>query len=93
MIEYISIFLFTFIVIWRYFTRKYSNKIDDLLLRIEDLVIEKYRSRRDIVVLLEKVGEYADEISNKEKTIRELEENVENFQRQIRQKRIRTENS
>jgi uncharacterized protein Yka (UPF0111/DUF47 family) len=80
-------------VIWRYFTRKYSNKIDDLLLRIEDLVIEKYRSRRDIVVLLEKVGEYADEISKKEKTIRELEENVENFQRQIRQKRIRTENS
>jgi SMC interacting uncharacterized protein involved in chromosome segregation len=64
-----------------------------LLLRIEDLVIEKYRSRRDIVVLLEKVGEYADEISKKEKTIRELEENVENFQRQIRQKRIRTENS
>ena len=91
MIEYIAIFMFNFLVIWWYFMRKYNNKVEDLFLRIEDLIIEKYRLRKDIVQLLEKITYYSDEISKKDTTIMELSEKNDDLQRQLRQKRSRTE--
>lgn len=91
MLEYFAIFSFAFLGNWWYFTHKYNSKVNDLVERIEDLIVEKHRLRKDIVGLLGKIGEHAEEVSQRERTIRGLEEKIEDLQRISRQKRVRSE--
>lgn len=84
------IFMFTYIWNLWYFTRKYNNKIEDLLCKIEDLIIEKHRARKDIVSLLATLSEQKIEISYKDEKISELENRIYSIQTGVR-KRARAE--
>lgn len=82
--------LFVFIFVRWYFEHKYGRKIESLLDRIEDLIIEKHRSKKDIVGLLATVGEQSVEIATKNERIEELESTIVSLQKRYSEKPVRT---
>lgn len=91
MIEYVIVMIVYVMIKW-YYDYRYGKKLVELMDKIEDLMIEKYRAKKDMVNLISVVGEKLVEIGEKDERIRELEGEVEKLQmRPMRPKRHRVD--
>lgn len=74
--QVLAYFAVSFLSSWWYFDRKYRKRLNSLSDKIEDLMVDRYRSRKDIVNLLNTLSDQAGELEMRDAKIEELTKNA-----------------